>query len=200
MWPLNNWKTVFAAVGLIGVLVFCLPNVSLFYRSAAGERFSELYVLGPTHMAEGYPFNVSQGSNYLVYLGVGNHLGNAAFYEVEVKLRNSEEDLPNSTLGVASSLPVLYNYRVFLGDNQVWEDSLTFSFSNVAVGVNVSSVGAIMINDALVNVGKSAVWDSANNGYFYELFMELWLFNATSNSFSFDNRFVGFWLNMTAVS
>jgi hypothetical protein len=195
MWSLNNWKIVFAAVGLIGVLLFCLPSVASFVRVPYGERFSELYVLGPTHKAEGYPFNVSDGSNYLVVLGVDNHLGKSAFYEVQVKLRNSEDPLPNSTSSVASSLPILYTYRVFLGDGQVWEDNLSFSLKITFLG---NIVGATF-NGVSVNVTKTAAWDSVNSGYFYELFMELWLFNTTSNAFSFDNRFVGFWLNMTAV-
>jgi hypothetical protein len=199
MWSLNNWKVVFAAVGLIGVLVFCSPSMSFFVRAPAGERFSELYVLGSTHMAEGYPFNVSDGSNYLVYLGVGNHLGNSAFYEVQVKLRNSEDPLPNSTSAVASSLPVLYTYRVFLGDGQVWEDSLSFSLHVGFLG-DLSGVVGATFNGVSVGVSKFASWDSVNSGYFYELFMELWLMNTTSNAFSFDSRFVGFWLNVTAVS
>jgi hypothetical protein len=200
MWSLNNWKIVFLAVGLIGVLIFSSPTIVMFVRAPSGEPFSELYVLGPTHLAEGYPFNVSAGKDYLVYLGIIDHLGRSAYYKVEMKLRNSTDALPNSTAGVASPLPALYSYRVFLGDGQTWEGSLKFSFSNVSFVNDLSTVGGISINDAAVVVDKSASHDSVDNGYFYELFMELWLFNTTSNAFNFDSRYVGFWLNMTATS
>jgi hypothetical protein len=170
-----------------------------FGRFPGGEKFSELYILGPTHMAEGYPFNVSAGRDYSVYLGVGNHLGSVAYYQIAVKLRNDEEALPNSTAVVASPLPALYTYDVFLTDGQVWEGNLVFSFPNILLEGNVATVRWISINNAVFVVDKSAVWDNDNRGYFYELFMELWVFNATSSSFSFDSRFVGFWLNATGT-
>lgn len=200
MWSLKNWKIVFLAVGLIGVLLLSSPSIVMFVRAPAGELFSELYVLGTTHLAEGYPFNVSSGKDYLVTLGVIDHLGSSAYYMVEIKLRNSTDALPNSTAGVESPLPALYSYRVFLADGQTWEGSLKFSFSSVSFVNGLFTVGGVSINDAGSVVDKSALNDTVNNGYFYELFMELWLFNATSNVFSFNSRFVGFWLNMTATS
>jgi len=199
MWSLTEYRYVFVAVGLMGVVGFSVPSAVMVVRLPGGERFSELYVLGPGHMAEAYPFNVSVGNDYLVYLGVGNHLGSAAYYEVVLKLRNSTEALPNATSGVASSLPVLYSYEVFLADGQTWEGALNFSFADVVFGENVSSVGMIRINDAVVNVDKSAAWDNVNNGYFYQLIAELWLYNTTSNGFVFHDRFVTRWLNMTSA-
>ena len=197
MWSLTECRYVFVAVGLVGVLGFTVPSAMLFVHLPSGERFSELYVLGPGHMAEGYPFNVSAGKDYLVYLGVGNHLGRAAYYEVAVKLRNSTEPLPNATSGTPSPLPALYSYDVFLTDGQTWEDALNFSFDDVVFGVNMSSVGRLRVNGAWANVNESAAWDSVNGGYFYEVFVELWLYGAASNSFGFHNRFVSLWLNMT---
>jgi hypothetical protein len=196
VWALNDYRTVFVAVVLIGVLVCCVPSVMLFARLPGGEKFSELYYLGPGHMAEGYPYNVRENGSYLVYLGVGNHMGASAFYEVCVKFRNSSESLPNATSGEASSLPVLFVYHVFLGDGGVWEEPLNFSFTGVVFGENVSSVRMIRINDAVVNVDKSAVWDNVNSGYSYQLIAELWLYNATGSNFVFHDRFVTLWLNM----
>jgi hypothetical protein len=184
------------AVGLIGVLVFSVPSALLLVRLPSGERFSELYVLGPTHMMDGYPFNVSAGGVYSVFLGVGNQMGESEYYRVVVKFRNASEPLPNATEGVASSLPELYAYNVFLSDGQVWEGALSFSFSDVAFGQNVSSVGRMRVNDAWVNVDKSAVWDDASKGFYYQLFFELWIYNATVSGFQFHNRWVGLWLNM----
>jgi len=200
VWSLVDCRNVFLAVGMIGVIVFSVPSAMVLVRLPGGERFSELYVLGAGHMAEDYPFNVSVGGDNLVFLGVSDHLGSAAYYEVVLKLRNSTEALPNATSGVASPLPVLYSYEVFLTDGQTWEGGLNFSFSDVVFGENVSSVGRIRINDAWVNVDKSAVWDNANNGYFYQLIAELWLYNGTISSFGFHDRYVTLWLNMTSAA
>jgi len=199
MLKLDDYKVVFASVGLIGVLLFASPTLSLVLRLPGSERFSELWVLGPGRMAEDFPFNVSAGSTYSVFLGVGNHMGESEYYRVVVKFRNSSEPLPNATEGVASSLPELYAYNVFLSDGQVWEGALNFSFSDVVFGQNVSSVGRMRVNDAWVNVDKSAVWDNVTNGYFYQVFIELWMYNTASGNFGFHNRFVTLWLNMTAT-
>jgi uncharacterized membrane protein len=32
------------------------------------EEFSELWILGPEHIAENYPFNVKAKESYLVYI------------------------------------------------------------------------------------------------------------------------------------
>jgi hypothetical protein len=202
MWSLNDWKTVFVAVGLIGVLGFSLFSVVLFARGPSEEVFSELYALGPGHMAEGYPFNVSEGESYMVYLGVRNHVGNSVYYEVDVKFRNSIDPLPNATSGDASPLPVLYRYLVFLGDGSVWEAPLNFSFLNVtfyraAKVSNFALVGKLDVNGVVVDVGKVSFWDNETQGFYYQVLVELWRYNVTTSSFGFDSRFISLWLNVT---
>jgi hypothetical protein len=197
MWSLNDWKVIFVAVGLIGVLGFSLFSVVLFAHGRPGEVFSELYALGPGHVAEGYPFNVSSGGSYVVYLGVGNHMGASAYYEVDVKFRNSSELLPNATSGEASPLPVVYRYRVFLGDGGVWEAPLNFSLLDVGFGGNVSSVGGLDVNGAVVDVGKVSLWDNETQGFYYQVFVELWRYNVTTSRLGFDSRFISLWLNVT---
>ena len=197
MLSLGDCRYAFIIVGLIGVLAFNVPSIMMFVHLPGGEKFSELYVLGPGHMAEGYPFNVDAGVDYSGFLGVGNHLGGSASYQVVVKMRNATEPLPNATSGVPSPLPMLYAYEVFLAEGQTWEEALVFRFDDVPPGVNVSSVGRIRVNDAWTNVNETAVWNSENSGYYYQVFVELRLYNATSNSFGFHNRFVSLWLNMT---
>jgi hypothetical protein len=195
---LEDCKVVFASVGLIGVLIFASPTLGLVLHLPAGEKFSELWVLGPRHKAEGYPFNVTAGVNYLVYVGVGNHMGSSTYYAVYVKFRNETEPLPNVTAGTPSVLAPLYEYRVFLEDNGSSEVALTFSFSNVSSVNGQSTVGNLAINGVSFRVDKSVSWDAVNRGYFYQLFMELWIYNPASNGFSYHNRFVTRWLNVTA--
>jgi hypothetical protein len=200
MLKLEDCRVIFFAVGLVGVLLFASPSVGLVLRLPSGEKFSELWVLGPGHMADAYPFNVKVDVNYLVFLGVGNHMGSSAYYGVYVKFRNQSEALPNATTGTPSPVPSLYEYRVFLEEGKSWEVPLTFSFSNVSHAENQSIVGSLVINDFAVAVDKSALWDAENKAYYYQLFMELWIYNASSSVFQFHNRFVWIWLNMTIGS
>jgi hypothetical protein len=195
---LEDCKVVFAAVGLIGVLILASPTLGLVLHLPGGEKFSELWVLGPGHMAENYPFNVRENESYLVYVGVGNHMGSSTYYVVYVKFRNETEPLPNATAGTPSVLAPLYTYRVFIEDNGGGEVSLAFSFSNVSFSGNQSTVGNLVINGVSSSVGKSASWDAVNSVYYYELFMELWIYDPASDVSSFHNRFVALQLNMTA--
>jgi hypothetical protein len=199
MLKLENYKIVFAVVGLIGVLLCASPTLGLFLHLPEGERFSELWVLGPNHMAEDYPFNVRVKENYLVYVGVGNHMGSSAYYVVYVKFRNQFESLPNATTETPSPLVPLYEYRVFLEDGESWEAPLWFSFSGVSSFQNVSLVEVLVLNGYVFNVEKLAYWNVEENGYYYQLFMELWIYNVESGSLRFHNRFVSIWLNMTGT-
>jgi len=197
MLKLEDCKVIFAAVGLVGALLFASPSLGMVLHLPSGERFSELWILGPGHMAEGYPGNVKANVSYLVYLGVGNHMGSSAYYGVYVKLRNQSEALPNSTAGTPSPVSALYEYRVFLEDGKSWEAPLTFSFSNVSLVENRCVVGSLTVNDVSVSVDKPALWNAENRGYYYQLFFELWIYNVEANVFQFHNRFVSRWLNMT---
>ena len=52
---LGDYKLIFVAVGLIGVLLIASPAIAGAIRLPGGEQFSELYLLGPDQMAENYP-------------------------------------------------------------------------------------------------------------------------------------------------
>lgn len=199
MLTLDGWKCIFVSLSLIGVLLSASPTLSLVLHLPRGERFSELWILGPGHMAEDYPFSVKEGEEYLVYVGVGNHMGSSAYYVVYVKFRNQFEPLPNVTAGTPSSLPPLYEYRVFLEEGESWEAPLTFSFSGVSFFENQSLVEDFVVNGVSFEVNKVALWSDKDNAFFYQVFLELWIYDSESDGFEYHNRFVGFWLNMTTM-
>ncbi|MEM3640422.1 MAG: DUF1616 domain-containing protein [Candidatus Bathyarchaeia archaeon] len=197
MWKLEDCKVAFVGLGLIGILLFASPTLSLILHLPNEEKFSELWILGPQHMAENYPFNVNANVSYLIYIGVGNHMGSSSYYAVYVKFRNQTEPLPNPTTGTQSPLPILYEYRVFVQDGQTWEAPLTFSFSNVSFLENKCLVETLTVNDVTFRVDKPALWDANNKGYYYQLFLELWIYDGNAKIFQFHNRFAGIWLNAT---
>jgi hypothetical protein len=186
---------VFSCVALS--LIILSPTLAAAVTFPGGEQFSELWVLGPGRMLEGYPFNVSAGEFYKVYLGVGNHMGSLGYYRVYVKFRNQSEPLPNSTAGLPSPLEPIFEYNVLLRNNETWEREFSFSFEGVSFEGNVSRVSKVLAGGYAVDVDKIAVWNATNNGFYYELFFELWIYNTTVSGFQFHNRWVGFWLNMS---
>jgi uncharacterized membrane protein len=194
---LGDYKLIFVAAGLIGVLLITTPALYSAIHLPGGDQFSELYLLGPNQMTENYPSNIAIGQNYSVYVGVENHLGASAYYVLYVKFGNQTDPLPNETLGTPSSLPPLYEYRFSIQNSLNWESLLTFSVSNASISGNNSQINTLQINGVDFNVEKPAMWDSNTTTFTYRLFFELWRYNNQSSSIQFDNRFVDLQLNLT---
>ncbi len=195
MLSLSDYKATFVVVGAIGVLLLASPALGPVLHFSMGEKFSELQLLGSGHMAENYPFNIRANESYLVYVGINNHMRSSAYYVVYVKFRNQSEELPNAT--VPSPLPPLYEYRTFLQNDETWEAPLNFSVLDVSFLENRTHVGFLRINDVVLNVDKSTLWDADLMGCYFQLFIELWIYDSEANAVQFHNRFVDRWLNMT---
>ena len=195
---LEEYRTVFATCSLVLILIAAAPTLGLIVPFPSGsERFSELWLLGPNHMAEGYPFNVCVGEEYSVFVGVGNHMGCSEYYMVYVKFRNQTQCLPDISNSKSSPLPPLYEFQFFVADGESWESLLMFKILDASVGFDSVFVGNVSINGVAFSVNSLSIWDSENNGFYYQLFFELWIYDDVSSSLRYHNRFVGLWLNMT---
>lgn len=195
---LKDYRTLFVVVTLGLALIAASPVLAMVVPFGGGsERFSEFWLLDPNHAAEDYPFNVRAGEMYSVFVGVSNHMGSSEYYKVYVKFRNGTQSVPDGKGGVPSSLSPLYEYLFFVGVDGVWESPVSFGFGDVVVEGDVLSVGKVLIDGVTFPVDVFAVWDSEREGYFFQLFFELWRYDVGSRSFRFDDRFVGLWLNMT---
>jgi uncharacterized membrane protein len=195
---LDQYRTLFVVVTLELALIVASPMLAMVVSfGVSSEQFSEFWLLGPNHVAEDFPFNVSAGEMYSVFVGVGNHMGSSEYYRVYVKVRNGSKSLPDGKGGLPSSLSPVYEYRFFVGADEVWESPVSFGFDDVVVEGDVLSVGEVVVDGVTFPVDVFAVWDSEREGYFFQLFFELWRYDVDSRSFRFDDRFVGLWLNMT---
>lgn len=144
------------------------------------------------------PFNVQPDTPYLVHLGVANYLGTSAYYSCLVKLRSSIEFLDNFTFRTVSPSPTLYQYRAFVEDEQSWETPLTFQINNVTFSGNTSTIQRVTINGVELTVNESSSWHPTYPGYYYDVLVELWIFDVETESFQFHDRIVSFRLNLTA--
>jgi hypothetical protein len=194
----QDYRTLFQVGTLIFVLLAASPALSLVVSfPGGGESFSELWLVGSNHMAEDYPFNVQTGEENRLFLGVGNHLGHSAYYLVYAKFRNQTRSLPNVSSSQPSSLSSIYEFQFFLEDEDVWEAPIAFKILGASVQGDSLFVGSVSVNDRTFHVGCSSLRDSENNGFYFYLFFELWLYNSERSGFEFNDRFVGIWLNMT---
>lgn len=193
----SDLKLVYVVSCVVLGLIIVAPTLAAVVTLPGGERFSELWLLGQNHMAEDYPFNVKAGESCNVFLGVGNHMGGLEYYVVYVKLRNQTEPLPDNVNGTPSVVGPLFEYRVFLSSEGVWEKGVAFSFGGVTFNGNSCRISTLVLDGSVLNVDKSVEWDAVNKGYYCQLFFELWLYNSTLSGFEYHDRFVGIWLNMT---
>ena len=173
------------------------PIIGSVLRLPIGEQFSELFLLDQDHNAKNYPFNLEEGKEYLVYLGVSNHMASSAYYVLKVKLGNQTDPLPNSTIAAPSTLESLYEYKFFVADKESWEAPLTFSIFDIDFVGNRSVINGIVINNVEYTVNKKSEWNTEGAGFYFKLFVELWIFNPQFDSIEFHNRFVALKLNIT---
>ena len=73
-------------IGLVGVLLFASPTISILAKLPPGQHFSEIYLLGPHFNLDNFPFNIQEGVKYLIYVGVGNNLDRSSYYTVYLKM------------------------------------------------------------------------------------------------------------------
>ncbi len=186
-----------AGVGVL-ILLIAAPALSLNVGSPnEDEHFSEFWIFGSNHLAEDYPFIVRVNESYNVFIGVGNHLGASSDYLVYVKFRNKTQSLPSAISNEPSLLPPLYELNASVDDSRSWESQVTFRILEVMNDNDSMRIGRISINDAVFVVNASALWDSEYNGFYYQLFFELWRYDTNSQNFQFQDRSVGIWLNIT---
>jgi uncharacterized membrane protein len=194
---LKDYKLIFIAVALVGVLLIASYAIAGAIRAPPGEKFSELYLLGPEQMAQNYPSNIAVGENYSVYVDVGNHLGSSADYVIYVKLANATDQLPNTTLGTPSPVAPLYEYRFSIQDSTIWQRLLSFKVTDATTTPTNAQINTLQVNDQILNIDKSTVWKSNSSKFQYTLFFELWLFNEQTGSLEFNDRYVSLQLNLT---
>jgi uncharacterized membrane protein len=178
-------------------LLFASPTISHFVKAPAGQEFSEIYILGSNHTFDNIPFNIKVNVTYSVYLGVVNHLGSASDYICFVKIANETESLPNATLGTPSPLSPLYEFNTLLSDGGTWEEPLTFQVNDLTIAGTECQLSNVTINGVEFQVKQPSVLDSQNGGFYYNFFVELWIYNSASGASQYDNRFVDLLLNMT---
>jgi len=196
---LEGYRILFIAGTLVLMLIIAFPTLSLGVMFPSGAaKFSEFWLLGPNHMLGDYPFTVKTNETYQTFVGVGNHMGQDSYYKILVKFRSSNQPLPNDS--EPSPLPPLYECQFFVANEGTWESNLNFSVSGVSFTGSESLVRDVTINEAAFPVNSSSPWSPDQGGSFYQMFVELWLYNMTSKSFQYHNRYVEIWLNLAGTS
>jgi uncharacterized membrane protein len=179
---------------ILGIVPIASFNNSLSWKTAS---FSELWILGPGRTLSDYPFNVKVNESKSFFVGVRNHMDYSVYYVLYVKFRNQTQPLPDPLSSMPSPLPKIYEYDFFLRDKEDWECPLEFTVTSVSNRSDLLFIEKIRLNDSELHIDSHSYWDSEREGFYFQIFFELWYYNVTSGMLQFHDRFVSIWLNVT---
>ena len=190
----SEYKTIFLAVGLIGILLLSYPSLILFLKPSNDTQFSELYLLGSDKKAQNYPFNIIPNKEYSVFAGLTNHLQKTTYYMVSIKLLNTIDPLPKQATNPQQPL---YTIRFILAPEQKTETLLKFSIEQLIFSNTEATIIDFNINGQTHQVNKSTVWDSTKSTFAYNLVFELSIYQENTETFEYQNQFVSLNFNAT---
>ena len=195
---LDDYHVLFVAIILVLVLIFSSPIFSLFLQIDDSQGFSEFWLLGDQNTSLNYPLQISADKSYDIFIGGENHMGYSEYYMIRLKIRNITQSLPDVDASIPSSVNSLYDYRIFVSKNENWQRNIQFGFGDVLIVDNVLYADEFFINDLSFPIDLVTTWDPERDGYYFQLFVELWHYDLSLKSFSFHDRFVGLWLNVAS--
>jgi len=139
-----------AVVTMLAVLAAVSPILP-----ANGESFSELGILGPGQQIAGYPTTVGVGQQFTLYVYVGNHQGEAEYYQVMTKEGSQATVISNST---SADLPPVLVSPLVLGDNGSTIFPVNLAMSTA--GLNQRLIFELwMFNSTTASFGYTGLWN-----------------------------------------
>jgi hypothetical protein len=197
-WAKN--KTVIIAVIAVLALLIASPALQRILVYPQTDFFTGLYLLDSNHMTDNYPYNITKNVNYNVFLGITNHLGTSAQYQVQIKFRNAEQSAPDSISHTPRNLPSLRTVDATVANNETWELPVTFSFDYSLADANSINFNSVTFNGERLSLnGVTSTFNSNTGIFFGNLIFELWIYNNTVNSYQYHERFVDLKFSMTTT-
>ena len=74
MLRMKKFKLFYAIVVAVLALLVLSPVLQRILVYPKNELLTEVWILGPEHEAENYPFNVTSGNSYRFFLGLSNNI------------------------------------------------------------------------------------------------------------------------------
>ncbi|MGD6806461.1 MAG: hypothetical protein ACQCN4_05840 [Candidatus Bathyarchaeia archaeon] len=195
---IQRYRTLILLFFSAAALLISSPALQQLLVYPNSDCLTEFWLLGPDHDSA-YPTNVTAEEVTHLYLDISNHLGSCAYYVVEVKFRNLTQSGPDSFNHTGSSLPSYGSITVIVADNATVEVPLDISFqyhvdSRISTRIHMQS---ITVNDFELPINSTSIdWDISRGGFYGNLFFELWLYNSTTQSLQYHQRYNSLWLKM----
>jgi hypothetical protein len=116
-----------------------------------------------------------------------------------VKFRSETQSAPDSFNHTNSELQPLGSLTFFVADNESLELPVDISFQ-YSIDPSDSSrlnMETVTVNGASLGVNATTItWNTAKNGFYGNLFFELWIYNRAANAFEYHQRYVSLWFRL----
>jgi uncharacterized membrane protein len=194
----QKYRALILVIVAVLALIVATPLIEQYVSAPQTEPITELSVLGPYRNAT-YPYNLTSGESYKLYLTVTNRLGSSADYLLQMKFRNQNQSGPDSFNHTESSLSPIAKYTFTVDNGKSFEFPVNVTFNyEIDQLLPQMNLNNITVNDATYDMGNLAVpWDSGKNAYLGNLFFELYLYNSTLGDFQYNQRYVSLWVNLS---
>lgn len=193
----QRYRALLLVIVAILALVIASPLIEQYVTAPKTEPLTEFFVLGPYHNAT-YPYNLTSGNVYPLYLNVGNNLGAQANYKIEIKFRDQNQSAPDSFNHTPSSLQPLTDFTIKVPDGQTMELQVNLVFNYEVDSILGESVlDEIVINGTSIDMkGQILPWDFKENAFLGNIFFELYLYDEAKGGFVYHQRYVSLWVNL----
>jgi len=124
------------------ILIASLGVVYIVINPAPSERFTEFYILGEDGKAGNYPTNLTIGDNGTVIIGIVNHEGAPASYQLNISLNNNTLKEESFNLQNSEKKEIYFTFNA----NQTGNQSLKFYLYKLPVTQNAYRFLELMIN------------------------------------------------------
>jgi uncharacterized membrane protein len=195
---LQRYKTTILVITAAAALLIASPLLQQLLSSTQAESLTEFWLLGPNHGAD-YPSNVTSGQNYRLYLDASNHLGSSAYYVTEIKFANQTQSSPDSFNHTCSTQPALSSLTFFVAQNETYELPIDISLEYQVNDKTptIIDMSSITVNGEQISTNSTTItFDYDKNSFYGNLIFELWMYNGTTNSLQYHERYVNLWLKL----
>ena len=191
---INNQETkifLIICVITIGFLVVS-PMLQQFIVSPQSDFFTEMWLMGSDKTAENYPYNITSGETYSVFINIHNNLETDASYMILVKFRNLTQSAPDVFEQTPSSLSPIYEIPKSIAVGETVEIPIDFSFNYEHIVDPLKIIfGDVIINDTFLSLeGSSIMYTYQRQMFFGNLIFELWIYDENSNSYQYSEQCV----------
>jgi len=196
---LQQYKALIIVLCIAVSLLIASPTLQQLLVYPQTNPLTEFWLFGPNHDAA-YPSNVTADETIRLYLNVANHLGSTANYRIDIKFANQTQFTPDSFNHTSSHLSSLGSLTILVVQNATEELPVDVSFQyNVNPDVSTQlDMESITINGNATDISSTSInWDTAKVGFYGDLIFELWIYNGTTSSFQYHERYLDLWLKMT---